>query len=651
MLRLDMFERLQNLTTLDLSNNNLSIDANVKNANWLFFPNMTSVKLASCKLRQFPSFFRNMSRLTNLDLSNNEIKGKIPKWIWELGYLGQLNLSHNSIQEIERVPHNLGPNNLFVLDLHENNLQGTLPAFPKSASYLDYSCNNFSYVVPPDIGNYLNFTIFLSLSHNALYERIPDSICSASYLQVLDLSYNNFNGAIPHCLAKIETLGVLNLEKNNLSGKIPDTFQASCALKTLDLSGNNLQGPIPNSLSKCTTLEVLDLGNNKMDDRFPCSLKIIPTLRVLILRNNNFHGPIGCPNMKGMNWTMLQIVDLALNNFNGKLPGECFPTWKAMMLDEDKIASKEISIHFNFFRFSQVINYQNREIITMKGQEMNLIKILTIFTSIDFSSNRIEGSIPEEMMNFTALHGLNLSNNNLSGLIPSSIGKLKDLESLDLSNNSFTGKIPSQLASLSFLSFMNLSCNHLAGKIPIGTQLQSFDASSFVDNKGLCGPPLVSKCSRDERGSKNGWTSVASADSGVEFDWQFVFKGVGFGVGSGLVVALLMFWDEGRSWSNNSIEKVLLLILTMIDLVTPTRVYEVENDIEEHKSGMARENNHHNEEDCNFDCLNFGGKYCVFCSKLGMSMNKPSHDTSCTCHLSTSASPSTGSSESDTDSS
>ncbi|KAK4268561.1 hypothetical protein QN277_025203 [Acacia crassicarpa] len=539
---LDKFERLQNLTTLDLSNNNLSIDANVRNANQLSFPNMTSLMLASCNLRQFPSFLRNSSRLTYLDLSDKGIVEKIPKWIWELGYLGQLNLSHNSMWEIERTPQTFISKNLFVLDLHYNYLQGTLPAFPPVASYLDFSYNKFSSVIPPDIGNYLSNTYFLSLSHNAVYGRIPTSICNASYLQVLDLSYNNFSGGIPHCLAISKTLGVLNLGKNNLSGNIPDTFQASCTLRTLDLSSNNLQGPISKSLSHCTILEVLDIGNNKINDEFPCLLKTIPTLQVMVLRRNNFHGHIGCPNMKRMIWKMLKIVDLALNNFNGMLPGECFQTWKAMILDNNQTSPKANQIDFNFFRFSQ-LNYQDQVIVTMKGREITFIKILTVFTFIDLSSNRIEGSIPQEMMDFTALIGLNLSNNNLTGPIPSSMWKLKQLESLDLSNNYFTGEIPSELASLSFLSYLNLSDNHLVGKIPTGTQLQTFDATSFQGNDGLYGPPLT----QSPQNGPQGLMPPPTSANNHAIDFEFI-KGLELGVifGLGIIIGPLFFW---RRWT------------------------------------------------------------------------------------------------------
>ncbi|CAJ1931204.1 unnamed protein product [Sphenostylis stenocarpa] len=124
---------------------------------------------------------------------------------------------------------------------------------------------------------------------------------------------------------------------------------------------------------------------------------------------------------------------------------------------------------------------------------MELVKILRIFTSIDFSSNHFEGPIPDKLMEFKELYALDLSNNCLSGKIPSSIDNLIQLESLDLSKNSLSGEIPIQLASLSFLSYLNLSFNHLVGKIPTGTQLQSFPASSFEGNDGLYGPPLIEK--------------------------------------------------------------------------------------------------------------------------------------------------------------
>jgi Leucine-rich repeat (LRR) protein len=111
--------------------------------------------------------------------------------------------------------------------------------------------------------------------------------------------------------------------------------------------------------------------------------------------------------------------------------------------------------------------YQDTITVTMKGLELELVKILTIFTTIDFSCNGFDGPIPEEIEELKALYTLNLSHNAFTGQIPSSLGKLSILESLDLSSNELSGKIHVQLANgLIFLLVLNLSFNHLVGQIP-----------------------------------------------------------------------------------------------------------------------------------------------------------------------------------------
>uniref|UniRef100_A0A803Q970 Uncharacterized protein n=1 Tax=Cannabis sativa TaxID=3483 RepID=A0A803Q970_CANSA len=129
-------------------------------------------------------------------------------------------------------------------------------------------------------------------------------------------------------------------------------------------------------------------------------------------------------------------------------------------------------------------------------------KTLGLLKVIDFSSNNLSGKIPKELTNLVELVQLNLSRNNLNDTIPMEIGNLKKLDSLDLSHNKLSGVIPTSLASVSSLSLLDLSNNKLSGRIPIGTQLQSFNASVYIHNDGLCGPPLTNSCFGDE--SSNG---------------------------------------------------------------------------------------------------------------------------------------------------
>ncbi|XP_054803826.1 receptor-like protein EIX2 [Prosopis cineraria] len=108
------------------------------------------------------------------------------------------------------------------------------------------------------------------------------------------------------------------------------------------------------------------------------------------------------------------------------------------------------------------------------------------------------GEIPSGVMGLVGLVSLNLSRNMIEGHIPATIGKLKSLDFLDLSRNHLSGSIPSELSQIDRLSVMNLSYNNLSGEIPIGTQLQSFDPSSYAGNAGLCGDPLP-KCPTKSR--------------------------------------------------------------------------------------------------------------------------------------------------------
>ena len=200
----------------------------------LSFPNFRTFKLASCNLSTFPDFLRNQSTLNNLDLSQNQIHGEIPNWIWHIRYLMYLDLSHNHFLTPQQEPSQNLPSLLLVLDLHSNKLQGQLPHLPPNATYLDFSKNNFSSVIPTSIGMPLNSTIFLSLSSNKFYGGIPQSLCNGAYLRVLDLSNNSLNGTIPQCFyAMSESLGVLYLRRNNLSGTISENFPRNCGLQTL----------------------------------------------------------------------------------------------------------------------------------------------------------------------------------------------------------------------------------------------------------------------------------------------------------------------------------------------------------------------------------------------------------------------------------
>ncbi|KAJ9676377.1 hypothetical protein PVL29_025080 [Vitis rotundifolia] len=487
-LEISNFGKLRNLTVLDLSNNMLSLTTS-GNSNSIL-PNIES-----------------------LDLSENNISGV---WSWNMGRdtLGYLNLSYNLISGFEMLPWK----NIVILDLHSNMLQGPLP-------------------IPP------NSTFFFSVSHNKLSGEISSLICKVSSMRVLDLSNNNLSGMLPHCLGNFsKDLSVLNLRRNRFHGIIPQTFLEGNAIRNLDFNDNQLEGLVPRSLIICRKLEVLDLGNNKINDTFPHWLGTLPKLQVLVLRSNTFHGHIGGSKIKSP-FMNLRIIDLAHNDFEGDLPEMYLRSLKAIMnADERNMTRKYMGDNY----------YQDSVMVTIKGLEIEFVKILKAFTTIDLSSNKFQGEIPESIGNLNSLRGLNLSHNNLTGHIPSSFGNLKLLESLDLSSNKLIGRIPQELTSLTFLEVLNLSQNHLTGFIPRGNQFDTFENDSYNGNSGLCGFPLSKKCTTDETLEPS-----QEVDAEIEggFDWKITLMGYGCGLAIGFSLGCLIFSIEKPKWLATMVEE------------------------------------------------------------------------------------------------
>ncbi|XP_071715507.1 receptor-like protein 7 [Rutidosis leptorrhynchoides] len=617
--------RLSNLTTLDLSFNNFSILTSNDSSLVNNLPKFSSLKLAACNLVKFPNL-RNQSRLMVLDLSDNKIEGPIPNWLWEVGNgsLAYMNLSHNQLTILEE-PYQFPA--LSVLDLHFNNISGMIPIPPQTATYIDYSQNLFNSSLPESVGSNLVIAYFFSVSSNFVTGPIPDSVCNATYLRVLDLSNNRLTGIIPRCLIESSgSLGVLNLANNNLNGQIEGTFPNTCGLNTLDLHNNSLEGKIPKSIVNCTMLEVLNVGNNRIHDTYPCSLGKLTTLRVLVLRSNMFHGSVNCSqNQDNSSWSKLQIVDIAFNSFNGSVPANCFWQWAAMMTDQKNDPPGKVHLSFTVLQLSDFY-YQDTVTVTVKGLELELVKILTLFTSIDISSNRFSGVIPSTIGRLKALYFLNVSHNEFSGTIPSSMGNLSQLEALDMSSNGLTGQIPSELTSLLFLSFLNLSYNQLEGRIPTGNQLQTFENTSYLGNSKLCGAPLSKKCptsyvpdsKRIFQKSKNG------------YDWQSIFTGVGFGSGAAIVTGPVILSKNARHFWDDYTNKLLKMICLALGIRYVSCGLFDENDDYEELDGDEYINDM-DESAFESDYDHSKGRYCVFCTKLDYSRKQAIHDMKCSC--------------------
>ncbi|CAB4319897.1 unnamed protein product [Prunus armeniaca] len=375
------------------------------------------------------------------------------------------------------------------------------------------------------------------------------------------MSNNSLSGMIPQCLTAIRDISVLNLARNNLTGTINVEVSTDSSLEILEISQNQLGGQVPKSLAICTKLKVLNMGSNNITDSFPCLLKSISTLHVLVLRSNNFYGGIECLNTSGT-WPGLQIIDLAHNNFHGEIQGMLWRTWQKMMVTED---GSRLTINSHGLRnpldradeISLGFEYGISITVTNKGSEMNLVKILSIFTLIDFSCNNFSGPVPKEMGAFKSLYVLNLSSNAFAGEIPSSFGNMSALECLDLSQNKLSGHIPQELGKLTFLSFLNLSNNQLVGRIPTSTQFSTFPEASFTGNKGLWGPPFSPPPTVNGRPPNSGHHP--------EVNWDLISVEIGFTFGFGVATGSLVLCKRWSKWYYRAMYNLLLKIFRQLE--------------------------------------------------------------------------------------
>ncbi|KAF8034780.1 hypothetical protein BT93_C0945 [Corymbia citriodora subsp. variegata] len=510
---LDNFLKLKQLIVLQLSYNQLSCRTSSVN---VFYPQLRVLGLASCNLSKFPAFLQNQGRINWLDLSDNNIRGEVPFWVWNGSFniMQYMNLSRNSLTGLDRY-YPINPSYMYTIDLSHNMLKGPPPEAPPSI---------LSYIV----------------SNNGLTGALPRWICNLSLAITLDLSSNNLTSVLPVCLGNIsKSLMILNLKGNNFHGSIPEISLRETQLTMIDLSDNQLKGKLTSSYL--------------IMDTFPSWLGSLPELHVLILRSNKFHGVIEKPKSSST-FLKLQILDLSINHFVGKLPMEFFQFWNAMKSNMGSFTYMQRDLTPRVYRaFTYYGNYDFSMTVIYKGLKWYYPKISEVFTVIDLSSNFFEGDIPGAIGDLRGLQGLNLSNNFLTGHIPPSLGNLTALESLDLSRNNLSGEIPQKLIELGFLSFLNMSYNNLTGFVPRGKQFDTFLNNSFEGNSGLCGEFISTKC--QDPGDKSGQPSTHQEEdlgSPIELNWKIVLMGYGSGLVIGVVIGNAFIswkhdWFEGNA--------------------------------------------------------------------------------------------------------
>ncbi|KAL2334879.1 hypothetical protein Fmac_016092 [Flemingia macrophylla] len=505
------FGNMCRLQSLDLSNNKLNgeISNLFQNSSWCNRHVVHALDLSYNQITgKIPKSIGLLSELKTLSLASNSLVGDVTEsYFSNFSKLEKLDLSYNSLS-VKFDPSWIPPFRLIYLGVASCKLG---PSFPSSwlqtqssLNYLDISENGLNDFVPDWFWNNLQFISWLNMSHNNLFGEITNIPLKLSEKPSINLASNQFEGKVPSFLlqashlslsenkfsdlfsflcdqSKTASMGTLDLSNNHLKGQLPDCWKSVNQLLFLDLSNNKLSGKIPTSMGALFKLEALVLGNNNLIGELPPTLKNCSNLVELDVGENMLSGPI--PYWIGENMQQLTILIMRGNHFSGNIPIQLCYLRHIQLLDlsRNKLSKGISACIMNFTAMSERsidrsetqsrmywYNITYYEIYGSNYEEYDL-KISWMWKGAE------QGFTNPELM----LKSIDLSSNNLEGHIPKEFGYLVGLNSLNLSRNNLSGEIPFEIGNLSSLDSLDLSRNHLCGEIP--SSLTQIDGLGKLD--------------------------------------------------------------------------------------------------------------------------------------------------------------------------
>lgn len=126
------------------------------------------------------------------------------------------------------------------LDLSNNNLQGKIPITIGNLRHLEHlnlSKNNITGKIPGLFKKFKNLKS-VNLANNQLAGNIPNTINKLVSLQQLDLGNNKLEGTLPTSIIELANLNTLAVANNDLNGAMPAGINKLKKLKELRLANN-----------------------------------------------------------------------------------------------------------------------------------------------------------------------------------------------------------------------------------------------------------------------------------------------------------------------------------------------------------------------------------------------------------------------------
>ncbi|KAJ0551647.1 putative leucine-rich repeat-containing, plant-type, leucine-rich repeat domain superfamily [Helianthus annuus] len=457
------FSKLIRLKFLDGRGNNLTLRPH--HANWVPTFQLERLYIGSWDLGpQFPLWLLTQRDLELLEMRNTKISSTMPESFWR---------SFPNLEE---------------LDMSQNQIQGRLFEIPATLVVVELSSNLFSGKLPKIFNS--SILEVLDLSNNSFTGSLHHFLCP----------YGR-KGIDPECWVNWSSLSYLNLENNNLSGVIPTTLGSLSSLESLNMCKNKLSGRLPVTLKNLAKLQILQFAQNELIGSIPGWIGTeLSGLRILNLRSNNFDGNIA---HELCYLTSIQILDFAQNNLSGNIPRcfnnfgvltkkETSSTYQFIQSDDIVIIDSASLVlkgqEYTYNTILGLVRVLDLSSNKFSGSIPVELMALQALQSLNISNNQLTGVIPKNIGDMKLLESFDVSSNHLSGELPMSLSGLSFLSSFNVSFNNLTGRIPSstQLQGFNESSFFgNKLCGvpltQICGEIEHHKDQQEGDTSHGVD--------------------------------------------------------------------------------------------------------------------------------------------------------------------------
>ncbi|KAH8418414.1 hypothetical protein KR222_009306 [Zaprionus bogoriensis] len=444
----DAFEGLATLKSLRLS---------TRNGDWS----------AARTLELYPDSLSGLKQLTELDLSENNLRALPAGFLCPVGNLQVLNLTRNRIRTAEQ------------LGFAHMNCSGSA-AGGSELQVLDASHNELRVIGESWGISRLRRLQQLQLQQNNISELSGEALAGLASLRIVNLSHNHLETLPEGLFAGSKELREIHLQQNELYELPRGLFHRLEQLLVVDLSGNQLtSNHVDNStFAGLIRLIVLNLAHNALTRIDHRTFKELYFLQILNLRNNSIghieeHAFLPLYNLHTLNLAENRLHTLDDRLFNGLY------VLSKLTLNNNLISVVESQA----FR-----NCSDLKELDLSSNQLNevprALQDLAMLRTLDLGENQIRSFDNDSFRNLHQLTGLRLIDNQIGNITVGMFADLPRLSVLNLAKNriqsiergafdrnyeleairldrNFLSDINGVFATLVSLLWLNLSENHL----------------------------------------------------------------------------------------------------------------------------------------------------------------------------------------------